>query len=344
MLDVSNLSVAFKMGEAFVPVTHGVSFNLSAGATLGIVGESGSGKSVSSLAVMGLLPQRSSRVTADRLSFDGRDLLKLGAKDWRDLRGKDIAMVFQDPMTSLNPLMRCGEQIAEAIRFHQGKGRGEARTASIGLLERMGIPDPERRSEAFPFELSGGMRQRVMIAMALSCRPKLLIADEPTTALDVTIQAQILRLIRDLQKDFGMALMLITHDLGVVRDMVEELIVMYAGRVVERGKASAVLANPSHPYTLGLLRSIPSLDSKVRRLSSIEGVVPKPTDVVPGCRFHPRCFMAVEACRRAEPPLEGDAAQSSACIRREEVKRQPAHAGSVAGAAGSVAEAAGSAD
>ncbi|MDB5047860.1 MAG: Peptide transporter ATP-binding protein [Fibrobacteres bacterium] len=319
MLEVSNLSVAFKSDQGFVPVTHNIGFSLEAGATLGIVGESGSGKSVTSMAVMGLLPKRSARVTADRLSFAGRDMLKLSAGEWRGLRGKDIAMVFQDPMTSLNPLMRCGEQIAEAIRFHQGKGRHEARMDAIGLLDRMGIPNPERRVEAFPFELSGGMRQRVMIAMALSCRPKLLIADEPTTALDVTIQAQILKLIRELQKDYGMALMLITHDLGIVRDMVEELIVMYAGRVVEKGRAADVLDHPTHPYTLGLLRSIPSLYQKVRRLTSIEGVVPKPADVVPGCRFHPRCFMAVDACRRTEPLLEGDGSQCSACLRRMEL-------------------------
>ncbi|MEO6097319.1 MAG: ABC transporter ATP-binding protein [Fibrobacteria bacterium] len=320
MLEVSNLSVAFKSDLGFVPVTKGVTFSLDPGATLGIVGESGSGKSVSSLALMGLLPQRSARVTADVLKFDGRELLKLGPKEWRGLRGKDIAMVFQDPMTSLNPLMRCGEQIAEAIRFHQGKGRAEARTAAVGLLDRMGIPDPERRADAYPFELSGGMRQRVMIAMALSCRPRLLIADEPTTALDVTIQAQILKLIRELQKEYGMALLLITHDLGVVRDMVEDLLVMYAGRMVETGKAADVLAKPTHPYTLGLLRSIPSLERKVARLASIEGVVPKPADIVPGCRFHPRCFMAVDACRQVEPPLEGESGQKSACIRRSEVR------------------------
>ncbi|MEO7779780.1 MAG: ABC transporter ATP-binding protein, partial [Fibrobacteria bacterium] len=188
-----------------------------------------------------------------------------------------------------------------------------------GLLDRMGIPDPERRVDAFPFELSGGMRQRIMIAMAISCRPKLLIADEPTTALDVTIQAQILKLIRELQKDYGMALLLITHDLGIVKDMVEDLLVMYAGRVVEKGRASDVLERPSHPYTLGLLRSIPSLYRKVQRLASIEGVVPKPTDLVPGCRFHPRCYLALEACRQKEPALEGDAGQLSACIRRNEL-------------------------
>jgi peptide/nickel transport system ATP-binding protein len=318
-------------GSGFGPVTTGIDLSLEPGATLGVVGESGSGKSVTSMAIMGLLPKRSARVTADRLTFNGKDLLTLGAKDWRTLRGRDIAMVFQDPMTSLNPLMRCGEQIAEAIRFHQGKGKREAKTESIALLERMGIPNPDRRYLAYPFELSGGMRQRVMIAIALSCRPKLLIADEPTTALDVTIQAQILGLIRDLQKSYGMALMLITHDLGVVADMVEELIVMYAGRVVERGRASAILNSPTHPYTLGLLRSIPSLDRKVERLASIEGVVPKPADIVPGCRFHPRCFMAVEACKRQEPPMAGDAGQSSACIRREELIGAPVGSAPVPG-------------
>jgi oligopeptide/dipeptide ABC transporter ATP-binding protein len=324
MLQVSELSVAFKGNEGFVPVTKDVSFELAPGATLGIVGESGSGKSVTSLALMGLLPKRSARVTAARLAFGGKDLLGLPSGEMRSLRGKDIAMVFQDPMTSLNPLMRCGEQIAETIRFHQGKGRGQAKAEAVALLERMGIPQPERRARSYPFEMSGGMRQRVMIAIALSCRPKLLIADEPTTALDVTIQAQILRLIRDLQKDFGMALMLITHDLGIVKDMVEELLVMYAGRIVERGKAAQVLGRPSHPYTLGLLRSIPSLEGKARRLASIEGVVPKPSDPVPGCRFHPRCSLCMEACKAAEPPLAGAPAQASACIRRDELLRDAA--------------------
>jgi oligopeptide/dipeptide ABC transporter ATP-binding protein len=323
MLEVSKLSVAFKNGPEYVPVTQNIDITLAAGATLGIVGESGSGKSVTSMALLGLLPQRSAKVTADRLAFGGRDLLKLSQTEWRTLRGKDIAMIFQDPMTSLNPLMRCGEQIAEAIRFHQGKGRHAARMDAVGLLDRMGIPDPERRVDAFPFELSGGMRQRIMIAMAISCRPKLLIADEPTTALDVTIQSQILKLIRELQKDYGMALLLITHDLGIVKDMVQDILVMYAGRVVEKGRASDVLEHPSHPYTLGLLRSVPSLYRKVQRLASIEGVVPKPAEEVPGCRFHPRCYMALEACKQREPELAGDAGQRSACIRRSELAGVP---------------------
>ncbi|HLP42220.1 MAG TPA: ABC transporter ATP-binding protein [Fibrobacteria bacterium] len=321
MLDVRNLSVSFRMGADFVPVTREVTFRLEAGGTLGIVGESGSGKSVTSMALMGLLPKRGSKVEADHLAFDDKDLRTLDPAGWRSLRGKEVAMIFQDPMTSLNPLMTCGEQIAETIRLHQGRGRGEARSVAIDLLDQMGIPNPEARYKAYPFELSGGMRQRVMIAMALSCRPKLLIADEPTTALDVTIQAQILRLIRDLQKSHGMGLILITHDLGIVRDMVEDLLVMYAGRIIERGKATEVLARPTHPYTVGLLRSIPTLDSRVARLASIEGVVPKPTDQVSGCRFHPRCFMAVEACRQSVPPLEGGAGQQSACIRRDELVR-----------------------
>lgn len=322
MLDVKNLGVSFRMGDErgqFVPVTMGVDLHLGAGDTLGIVGESGSGKSVTSMALMGLLPKRSAQVTADKLEFNGKNLLTLSEGEMRQLRGKDIAMVFQDPMTSLNPLMRCGEQIAETIRFHQGKGRDEAKLASISLLEQMGIPNPDRRYFSYPFEMSGGMRQRVMIAIALSCRPKLLIADEPTTALDVTIQAQILGLIRDLQKSYGMALMLITHDLGIIQDMVENLSVMYAGRIVEKGTAKAILASPTHPYTLGLLKSVPSLETKVERLASIDGVVPKPTDLVLGCRFHPRCFMAAEECKKTVPNLEGDALRSSACLRRQEL-------------------------
>ena len=326
MLEIKNLGVAFRMEESYVPVTQGVDLHLGAGETLGIVGESGSGKSVTAMAIMGLLPRRSAKVTADRLAFDGRDLLALDPAGWRALRGKEIAMVFQDPMTSLNPLMRCGEQIAEAIRFHQGKGRREAKTESIDLLAQMGIAQPERRYDAYPFELSGGMRQRVMIAMALSCRPKLLIADEPTTALDVTIQAQILSLIRDLQKTYGMALMLITHDLGIVRDMVQDIAVMYAGRVVEAGRAEKILDAPSHPYTLGLLRSLPGLETRQGRLQSIEGVVPRPMEAVPGCRFHPRCFMMREACRERVPPLEGTPDQRSACIRREALCVEPSTA------------------
>lgn len=319
MLEVRNLGVAFRMEGKWVPVTQDVEFSLAEGGTMGLVGESGSGKSVTSLALMGLLPRRSAQVTADKLEFQGADLLTLSARGWRELRGRDIAMIFQDPMTSLNPLMRCGEQIAESIRYHQGKDRREAKIQAVELLGRMGIPDPEKRSGSYPFELSGGMRQRVMIAIALACRPKLLIADEPTTALDVTIQAQILDLIRGLQKDMGMALLLITHDLGIVKDMVSDLMVMYAGRVVERGRADKILASPSHPYTHGLLRSIPDLSRKQSRLSAIEGMVPKPTETVPGCRFNPRCFLADEECRRETPAWFGPKDQQAACIHVEKL-------------------------
>ncbi len=322
MLDIEDLGIAFKMGERFVPVTSGVSFALEPGATLGIVGESGSGKSVSSLALMGLLPKRGSQVHAKRLKFLGQDLMQFSERDWRRIRGREIAMIFQDPLTSLNPLMSCGEQISESLRLHQGKSRSEARTIAIELLEQMGIPQPEMRYRSFPFEMSGGMRQRVMIAIALACKPKLLIADEPTTALDVTIQAQILDLIRELQKQHGMALILITHDLGVVQDMVEELMVMYAGRAVEKGDMRAILTAPSHPYTRALMDSIPNLDKQVARLQAIEGVVPKPLDILPGCRFQPRCKMAISACEAGEPTLMGDNRQSSACVRREELSEK----------------------
>ncbi len=319
MLTLKKLSISFRMGENFVPVARDISLELEKGRTLGIVGESGSGKSVSMLAVMGLLPRGTSRVQAESLSFEDKNLTALTEKEWRKVRGKDIAMIFQDPMTSLNPLMRCGEQIAESLILHQGKTRSAARMAAVELLERMDIPNAAERYYNFPFELSGGMRQRVMIAVALACKPKLLIADEPTTALDVTVQAQILKIIRDLQRDLGMSLILITHDLGVVQDMVEELIVLYAGRIVERGRTGRVLNSPSHPYTRGLIDSIPALERRVRRLHAIEGVVPQPDEIVPGCRFHPRCHMAVQACRESAPELVGLKDQQSACFRRDEL-------------------------
>ncbi len=318
MLTIENLSISFRIGEAFVPVTRGVSLRLEKGRTLGIVGESGSGKSVTMLAAMGLLPKVSSRVEADTLQFEDKNLLALSESQWRKVRGKEIAMVFQDPMTSLNPLMRCGEQISESLRLHQGKSRSAARTLAVELLERMDIPNPSDRYSNYPFELSGGMRQRVMIAVALACKPKLLIADEPTTALDVTVQAQILKIIRDLQNDFGMSLILITHDLGVVQDMVDELAVLYAGGVVEKGVTREIMRRPSHPYTQGLIDSIPSLEKRVSRLHSIEGVVPAPTEIVAGCRFHPRCHFVEPVCHSRVPELVGKTSQQSACLRREE--------------------------
>ncbi len=318
MLTLKNLSVSFRIGESFVPVARRISLQLEKGRTLGIVGESGSGKSVSMLAVMGLLPRRTGKVEADILTFEDKNLLSLSEREWRKVRGKDIAMVFQDPMTSLNPLMRCGQQIAESLMLHQGKTRSAARSLAVELLERMDIPNAPERYYNYPFELSGGMRQRVMIAVALACKPKLLIADEPTTALDVTVQAQILKIIRDLQRDFGMSLILITHDLGVVQDMVEDLAVLYAGEVVEKGVAREILRKPSHPYTQGLIDSIPSLEKKVSRLHSIEGVVPAPTDEVTGCRFHPRSHFMETICRTQIPVLAGESVQQSACLLRNE--------------------------
>jgi oligopeptide/dipeptide ABC transporter ATP-binding protein len=304
MLEVRNLSVSFKMGETFVPVTRDVEFSLEAGATLGIVGESGSGKSVTSLAIMGLLPKRGARVEADRLAFAGRDLLTLKPEEWRALRGKDVAMIFQDPMTSLNPLMKCGEQIAEAIRHHQGKGRAEARTQSVELLARMGIADPERGFRAFPFELSGGMRQRVMIAMALSCRPKLLIADEPTTALDVTVEKQILELMMKMKDELGLSIIMITHNLPVALNYCDRILVMYAGKAMEAGTALQLVSHPAHPYTRALFSSNLEIGKRGTRVESIKGNIPPLTQLPSGCRFHPRCPLATDKCRSEEPLLK----------------------------------------
>jgi len=304
LLEIKDLAISFGSGESQTQVTRGIEFSLQAGETLGIVGESGSGKSITALALMGLLPPQA-KVHAQSLRFMGGDMLAYTRRQWRNLRGPGIAMVFQDPMTCLNPLMTCGEQVAEALRLHRAMNGKQAKVAALSLFEEMGLPEAERRYKRFPHELSGGQRQRVMIAMALACRPKLLIADEPTTALDVTVQAQILALLRGGQKKEGMGLILITHDLGLVRECVESVIVMYAGRMVERGPVSEVLQKPFHPYTRGLLASIPDPDHPRQRLTAIPGTVPSPRDFVPGCRFHPRCPMAEPECRKGdEPPLQ----------------------------------------
>ncbi len=307
MLEVRNLRVAFasdREASASVDAVRGLDLDLESGGTLGLVGESGSGKSVTSLALMGLLGP-SAKVTAQSLRFEGRDLLANGPQDWRALRGRRIAMVFQDPMTSLNPLMTCGEQVAEGMRLHLGRTRAQAKSDTVALFERMEIGEPERRYSQYPFELSGGLRQRVMIAIALACKPRLLIADEPTTALDVTVQAEILRLLRERQAEEGMALLLITHDLGVVADMVEKVQVLYAGAPVESGPTGEVLRRPRHPYTLGLLRSVPPLRRRLEHFEAIAGTVPSPQERIDGCRFHPRCFMAEERCRVETPPGGG---------------------------------------
>jgi peptide/nickel transport system ATP-binding protein len=303
LLRVENLRTVFRTSGGDVAAVDGVSLEVPRGRTLGIVGESGCGKSVLSLSIMRLVAHPG-RIAAGRVLLEGKDLASLSAAAMREVRGRDIAMIFQEPMTSLNPVHTVGFQITEAIRAHEPRaGQAELRERGIAALKRVRIPSPERRFDEYPHQLSGGMRQRVMIAMALSCAPKLLIADEPTTALDVTVQAQILDLLRELQAETGMSIILITHDLGVVAEMADEVAVMYAGRVVERTAARALFEDPQHPYTLGLLGSIPRLDEERERLLAISGAVPPPFALPKGCRFNPRCPFAEEACRAQMPAL-----------------------------------------
>jgi peptide/nickel transport system ATP-binding protein len=316
LLEVRELRTYFAADAGEFRAVDGVSFTLAPGRTLGIVGESGSGKSVTALSIMGLVPQPPGRIAGGEVLFEGIDLLRLAPAALRERRGNDLAMIFQEPMTSLNPAFTIGNQIAEAVLRHRPVGPREARERAVEMLRRVHIPSPEKRVDDYPHKLSGGMRQRAMIAMALACGPKLLIADEPTTALDVTIQAQILDLMRELRAATGTAIMLITHDLGVIAELAHEVIVMYAGKVVERASVGALFEAPQHPYTIGLLGSIPRLDGTASRLASIEGAVPNPLALPEGCRFHPRCPFAVERCRREEPPL-GEVApgQFAACWR-----------------------------
>ena len=303
LLEVRGLKVCFATEEGELPAVDGVSFSVRPGCTLGIVGESGCGKSVTALAIMGLVPTPPGRIAGGAVLFQGRDLLGLSSAELRELRGNRIAMIFQEPMTSLNPAFTVGDQIAEAIRRHENVGKREARARAIEMLRRVRIPAPERRIDDYPHRLSGGMRQRVMIAMALACGPELLIADEPTTALDVTIQAQILDLMRELRAALGTAIILISHDLGVIAEIADEVVVMYAGKVVERAAVGELFADPQHPYTIGLLGALPKLDGDRPRLATIAGAVPSPLALPRGCRFHPRCPFADEGCRRAEPTL-----------------------------------------
>jgi oligopeptide/dipeptide ABC transporter ATP-binding protein len=302
LLDVRGLKTYFHVMDGTVRAVDGVDFKIRRGGTLGLVGESGCGKSVTAHTIMRLIEMPPGEIADGEIWFDGRDLLTLSGDEMRDVRGNDIAMVFQEPMTSLNPVFTVGDQIAEAITLHQNVKDREARNLAVESLKLVGLSAPERRARQYPHELSGGMRQRVMIAMALSCNPKLLIADEPTTALDVTIQAQILELIKELQERTGTALLLITHDLGVVAETVQDIAVMYAGRIVETGAAEEVLLSPKHPYTQGLLNSIPSEQKRGRQLSAIKGVVPNPFRMPPGCKFEPRCPYAWERCQ-TEPEL-----------------------------------------
>jgi peptide/nickel transport system ATP-binding protein len=303
LLEVRGLRTYFASERGEVRAVDGVDFTLERGRTLGIVGESGCGKSVTALSIMGLVPQPPGRIAGGEVLFEGKDLLKLPAQRLRDLRGDQLSMIFQEPMTSLNPAFPVGEQVAEALLRHRNISNDEAKNNAIEMLRRVRIPSPERRARDYPHQLSGGMRQRVMIAMALACNPKLLIADEPTTALDVTIQAQILELMRALRAELGTAIILITHDLGVIAELADEVIVMYAGKVIERCAAGRVFSEPQHPYTVGLLGSIPRLHLQQERLSAIEGFVPDAASPPAGCRFHPRCPFVVEKCLREVPPL-----------------------------------------
>jgi len=315
LLTIEGLHTTFRTQNGEIAAVDGVDLSVAKGRTLGIVGESGCGKSILSLSVMRLVPPPG-RIAAGRITFDGRNLLELSPAEIRGLRGNRIAMIFQEPMTSLNPVFTAGDQITEAMRAHDRTASSAAlRTRAIAALARVRIPAPERRFEEYPHQMSGGMRQRVMIAMALACAPDLLIADEPTTALDVTVQAQILDLLRELQQETGMAIILITHDLGVVAEMADEVAVMYAGRVVERASGTAIFDDPQHPYTLGLLGSIPKIEEQRDRLLAIEGAVPPPFALPSGCRFHPRCVFADAACTAQDPPLRQiDDAHHVACL------------------------------
>jgi oligopeptide/dipeptide ABC transporter ATP-binding protein len=304
LVDVRNLRTSFRVMDGVVPAVDNISFSLGKGQTLGIVGESGSGKSVTALTIMRLLDIPPAEIGAgSEVWFDGREMLSLPENEMRHLRGNEMAMIFQEPLTSLNPVFTVGDQIAEQVKLHKKVKDKESRDRAIEMLRLVGIPSPERRAKQYPHELSGGMRQRVVIGMALSCEPKLLIADEPTTALDVTVQAQILELLKDVQARTGAALMLITHDLGVVAEMVDNVIVMYAGQVVEQGTVNEVLIDPRMPYTMGLIESIPTVEKRGGRLSAIQGVVPSPFHLPPACRFEPRCPYRWETCREVPPEL-----------------------------------------
>ena len=306
LLEVTNLKTHFHTREGLVRAVDEVSFYLDRGELLGLVGESGCGKSITALSIMRLVGPPG-KIVAGEILFEGRDLLKLSNAEMRSVRGDDIAMIFQDPMTSLNPVFTVGEQIAEALRLHRKLSRADARKAAVEAMREVSIPDPELRANDYPHQLSGGMRQRVMIAMALACDPKLLIADEPTTALDVTIQAQILELLDHLRQTRELAVLLITHDLGVVAEVADRVAVMYTGKIVEESPVDELFARPKHPYTEGLLRSVPKLTAKdvvkQERLQTIEGMVPRPNALPPGCHFEPRCPYAMPRCRAGEIPL-----------------------------------------
>ena len=322
LLDVQNLGVSFSFNKKPYLVVRDVSFSVKRNEILGIVGESGSGKSVTVKTILRLIPDPPGHVESGNIIFDGQDILKLKMNEIYGIRGNRISMIFQEPMTSLNPVFTCGDQIAEAIMLHQGVGRAEAKEKTIEVLERVKIPMPEKRYHAYPHEMSGGMRQRVMIAIALSCSPEMLIADEPTTALDPTIQAQILSLMKQLQKENGMSVLLITHDLGVVAETCSRVIVMYGGMIMEEASVHDLFHNPLHPYTQGLMKAIPHVHKNVDRLYTIRDKVPHYTEMPQGCPFHPRCEFSCEACKIQEPKvIQLKDGHKTRCIRYKEFIR-----------------------
>lgn len=303
LLDVRDLKTYFYTGSGVVKAVDGVNFHLRSGETLGIVGESGCGKSVTSLSIIGLIPKAIGKIEEGQVLFDGEDLLLKPEHEMCKVRGNRISMIFQEPMTSLNPVMTVGNQVVEVVRLHQELPKQEAVEKTIEMFDLVGIPQPASRLKCYPFQLSGGLRQRVMIAMALSCNPKLLIADEPTTALDVTIQAQILELMKKLKHEIGTATMFITHDLGVIAEVAERVIVMYGGKIVEQAEVTTLFEDPQHPYTKGLLNSLPRIDEMKKRLQVIPGMVPDMSRPPEGCKFHPRCEYAMDKCKIEEPSL-----------------------------------------
>ena len=320
LLELRGLTTAFQTARGEISAIEDISFELNAGEILGIVGESGSGKSVTALTIMGLLPQPPARIAAGSVRFAGEELTTASPSRMEKIRGAGIAMVFQEPMTSLNPVFTIGEQIMETVRAHERISASAQRERAIEMLDRVGIPSATERLNDYPHQLSGGQRQRVMIAMALACRPKLLIADEPTTALDVTIQAQVLDLLMDLRDELGMAIMIITHNMGVIAEVADRVLVMYAGRIVEQSPAADLFDAPQHPYTKGLLACVPTLQQDRHRLIAIPGSLPEPARRPPGCRFAPRCTYRIEACRMAIPPLVMQREDRAvACIRADEL-------------------------
>jgi oligopeptide/dipeptide ABC transporter ATP-binding protein len=320
LLQVKDLKTYFSTGSGYVKSVDGISFEVYRRETLGIVGESGSGKSVTALSILGLLPKPQGRIISGSLLYGDRDLAKISEREIRSIRGNEISMIFQEPMTCLNPVYTVNRQISEAVRIHTDLSKGDAEALVVDMLRKVGIPDPERRARSFPHEMSGGMRQRVMIAMALSCNPQILIADEPTTALDVTIQAQILELLKSLQRQIGMSIILITHDLGIVAETADRVAVMYAGRIAEYASTRELFKRPFHPYTRGLLDSIPAINKESKRLYAIPGMVPSPSNIPHGCRFNNRCPYADETCFKESPPFqEAEAGHWVGCWHRERV-------------------------